>query len=46
MWTSSEDKYTEAWSYKGHSDEVLALSMHPSGKISIELCSTGEFLLS
>lgn len=33
MWTASDDKYSEAWCYKGHSDEVLALSMHPSGEI-------------
>lgn len=31
MWTATGDKYNESWTYKGHGDEVLGLSMHPSG---------------
>ena len=37
MWTAAGDKYSEAWTYKGHGDEVLGLSMHPSGK-QLSIC--------
>lgn len=49
MWTASGDKYSESWTYKGHGDEVLGLSMHPSGKGYIAITSRlqlGIFFIS
>lgn len=45
MWTSSEGKYSEAWSYKGHNEEVRSLCMQPSGNYLVSIAAEGWHFL-